>query len=281
MKTKKVSDNIRYQEIKKRKDQELEDLVKEREDELIYDEDTEIDDESDLTGRLESKNLTILPDGIYIGFIDKNHSGVVNVFYKDKLYYFDFGFNNYIFPSKHIYSILVSDKKGYLSHRNHVFIRLNIKNSINFKEKEIKSIKHIIEYLNSGKSKTSKETLDVIIKNHRYQIDKLSDELNSLKIIYDYLLDKNYNLEKSCISRIDELKNLLEKSEILIKEKKNNYTKEYIKFYGKENSAKMDTLNEPTELRFARKLLRDAENLSKNYQVNIHRLECIHKTLKL
>ena len=60
--TKKDSDKSRYQEIKEKKDQELEMLVKEHESELILDEDVEVDDESDLTGRLESRNITILPE---------------------------------------------------------------------------------------------------------------------------------------------------------------------------------------------------------------------------
>lgn len=279
--TKKDSDKSRYQEIKEKKDQELEMLIKEHESELILDEDVEVDDESDLTGRLESRNITILPDGTYTGFIEKNHKGQINVFYGNKFYYFDFGFGEYIFPSKCIYNIVVKKKKGYLSHRNHVFIRLTIGDVIKAKEKEIKSLETIIKHLESKKMRTPKEILDLVIKNHNYQINRLLDELKPLKLIFKDLVKENNKLENDCKSRIEELNNSLKDLEELSKEKKDTYDKEYIKFYGKKKGAKIDTINEPTELRFARKLLRDSESLLKSCQGTIHRLDSIYKTLKL
>lgn len=279
--TKKDSDKNRYQEIKEKKDQELEMLVKEHESELILDEDVEVDDESDLTGRLESKNITILPDGTYTGFIEKNHKGQINVCHGNKIYYFDFGFDEYIFPSKCIYTIVVKKKRGYLSHRSHVFIRLTIGDIIEAKEKEIKSLETIIKHLESKKMKTPKEILDLVIKNHNYQINKLLDELKPLKLMFKNLVKENDKLKSDCKSRIEELKNSLKDLEELSKEKKYTYDKEYIKFYGKKKGAKIDTINEPTELRFARKLLRDSESLLKSCQGTIHRLDSIYKTLKL
>ena len=278
--TRKESDKNRYQEIKSKKDQELDELVEERKDELVLDEDVEVDNESDLTGRLESKNITILPDGVYIGYIEKNHNGQVNVFHGDKLYYFDFGFNDYIFPTRCIYSIVVNKKKGYLSHRNHVFIRLNIENSINAKEKEIKSLNHIIKQLKFRELNTPKEIIDITIKNHEYQISKLWGEIETLSTVFNYLSKENDKLEKDCAAKLKEYESSLKDTKILVKEKKDIYNSEYLKFYGK-SAAKIDVLSEPAELRFTRKLLRDAENLLKVHQGNIRRLDSIHKTLKL
>lgn len=279
--TKKNSDKNRYQELKERKDQELEELVKERESELIQDEDVEIDDESDLTGRLESKNMTILPDGTYTGFIEKNHKGQLNVFHGNKFYYFDFGFSEYVFPYKCIFTIVVKKKKGYLSHRNHVFIRLAIDNTIKAKENEIRSLETIIEHLKSKKLQTPKEVLDLVIKNHNYQVTKLLEELKPLRIIFKELSKENNKLKKDCKLKLDEFNTSLKNLKNITKEKKDTYDREYIKFYGKKSGAKIDTINEPTELRFARKLLRDSESLLKSCQGTVHRLDSIQKFLKL